>query len=112
MLRWLLIIALVATIPFLIHSGLRHRLRYALSLTATIYLVLIVLRVLTGFDLFWEEFENTIGVIAIVVFVALVGYALLRYYAERRVQRKLRQRQDHSEAHRSLIDILRRTPRS
>ena len=108
MLRWLLIVALVATIPFLLHSALRRRLKYALSVTVTIYLVLIVLRVLTGFAFFREEFENTIGVIAIVVFVALVGYAGLRYYAERLVERKLQDRRQRPEAHRSVIDNLRR----
>ncbi len=111
MLRWLLIVAIVATIPFLIYSGLRHRLAYALSATVTVYLVLIGLRFLTGFVFFTEELQNTIGVIAVISFVAITGYVVLRYYADRVVQRKLRERRDRPEAHRSLLDNVRRTLR-
>ena len=111
MIRWMLIVAIVATIPFLIYSGLRHRLAYALSATVTLYLILIGVRFLTGFVFFTEELQNTIGVIVVLSFVAITVYMVLRYYADRVVQRKLRERRERPETHRSLLDNVRRSLR-
>ena len=109
MFRLLLIVAIIATIPFLIYSGLRHRLAYAISTTATIYLVLLGISYLARIPFFTQQLQDTIGVIAIVTFVSVAGYSIMRFYADRAVERKLRDRREHPEAHRSLLDNLRRT---
>ena len=111
MFRVLLLGMLVATVPFLIYSGMRRRLAYAISVTATIYLIVIGLRVLTGFWWFREELQNTIGAIWITVLVASAVYMAMRHYGERAVRRKLAERKQAPDAHRSLIDNLRRTLR-
>ncbi|MYD93705.1 MAG: hypothetical protein F4Y02_08440 [Chloroflexi bacterium] len=111
MFRVLLLGMLVATIPFLIYSGMRRRLAYAISVTATIYLIVIGLRVLTGFWWFREELQNTIGAIGVIVLVASAVYMAMRHYGERTVRRKLAEREQSPDAHRSLIDNLRRTLR-
>ncbi len=112
MFRVLLVGMIAATIPFLIYSGMRRRLAYALSLTATVYLVVMGLRVLTGFWFFHEELQNTVGAIAVIGLVAASVYMALRYYGDRAVRRKLAERRHAPDAHRSLIDTLRRTKRS
>ncbi len=112
MFRVLILGMLVATVPFLIYSGMRRRLAYALSVTATIYLIVIGLRVLTGFWFFREELQNTIGVIGIIILIAAAAYMGMRHYGERAVRRKLADRARAPDAHRSLIDILRRSHRN
>ena len=111
MFRVLLLGMLVATIPFLIYSGMRRRLAYAISVTATIYLIVIGLRVLTGFWWFREELQNTIGAIGIIVLIASAVYMAMRHYGERAVRRKLAERRQAPDAHRSLIDNVRRSLR-
>ena len=111
MFRVLLFGLLVATVPFLIYSGMRRQLAYALSVTATIYLIVIGLRVLTGFWFFREELQNTIGAISLIVLIAAAAYMAMRYYGERAVRRKLSDRAKAPDAHRSLIDNLRRSLR-
>ncbi len=109
MFRTLLIMMVVAAIPFLIYSGLRRRLGYALSVTATVFLIVIVIRVLSGPFLFRAELENTIGAIGLIVLAAVAAYAVLRYYGDKIVQRKLQERRRRPEAHRSVLDNVRRT---
>ncbi len=107
--RVLLVSMIVATIPFLIYSGMRRRLRHALSVTATVYLVVYGLRALTGVWFFSEEMHDTIGLIAFIVLVAGVLYTVIRYYGDRAVQRKLADRTKQPDAHRSLIHNLLRS---
>ena len=109
MFRLLLIVAIIATIPFLIYSGMRRRLLSAISATATVYLVLIGISYLARIPFFTQQLQDTIGAIVIVTFVAVAGYTVVRFYADRAGERKLRDRRKHPEAHRSLLDNLRRT---
>jgi len=100
---------IVATVPFLIVSGFRRRLAYAVSLTATIYLIVIGVRVFTGVFFFTETLRDTIGLIAVIAFGAVVLYTVVRFYAGRVIERKLRDRRLRPDAHRSLIDSVRRS---
>jgi hypothetical protein len=112
MFRVLLFGMIVVTIPFLVYSGMRHRLKFAVSLTATAYLVLYGLRFLTGFWFFRQELQNTIGIIVAICFVAISAYTVFRYYGNRAVRRKLSERAAAPDAHRSLIDNLWRSFRN
>jgi 4-hydroxybenzoate polyprenyltransferase len=112
MFRVLLLGMIAATIPFLVYSGMRHRLKFAVSLTATAYLVLYGLRLLSGFWFFREELENTIGIIVVICFVAIAAYTVFRYYGDRAVRRKLAERAAAPDAHRSVIDNLWRSFRN
>ena len=112
MFRVLFLGMIVATIPFLVYSGMRHRLKFAVSLTATAYLVLYGLRLLSGFWFFREELENTIGIIVVICFVSIAAYTIFRYYGDRAVRRKLAERAAAPDAHRSVIDNLWRSFRN
>ena len=108
MFRTLLIMMVVAAIPFLIYSGFRRQFGYALSVTATVFLIVIGIRVISGPFLFRTELENTIGAIGLTAIVAVAAYTVLRYYSGRVVERKLEERRQHPEAHRSLLENVRR----
>ena len=83
MFRLLLIVAIIATIPFLIYSGMRRRLLSAISATATVYLVLIGISYLARIPFFTQQLQDTIGAIVIVTFVAVAGYTVLGISATR-----------------------------
>ncbi len=111
MFRTLLIIAIVATVPLLVYSGLRRRFAYAISVTMTVYLILIGLRYVHGLIFFREELVNVLGIVAVVTLIGAAGYAAVRYYSDRAVARKLAERRQRPEAHRTLVDTLRRNLR-
>jgi hypothetical protein len=106
--RTLLIIAIITTVPLLIYGGLRRRLAYTISVTVTVYLILIGVRYLHGFVFFREELSNVIGVVAVIALIGVAGYAAVRYYSDRAVARKLKERRQRPEAHRTLVDNVRR----
>ena len=108
MFRTLVIIAIVTTVPLLIYGGLRRRLAYTISVTLTVYLILIGVRYLHGFIFFREELSNVIGVVAVIALIGVAGYAAVRYYSDRAVARKLEERRRRPEAHRTLVDKMRR----
>lgn len=106
--RTLLIIAIITTVPLLIYGGLRRRLAYTISVTVTVYLILIGVRYLHGFVFFREELSNVIGVVAVMALIGVAGYAAVRYYSDRAVAKKLEERRQRPEAHRTLVDNVRR----
>ena len=108
MFRTLLIIAIITTVPLLIYGGLRRRLAYTISVTVTVYLILIGVRYLHGFVFFREELSNVIGVVAVMALIGVAGYAAVRYYSDRAVARKLEERRRRPEAHRTVVDNVRR----
>ena len=108
MFRTLLIIAIITTVPLLVYSGLRQRFTYAISVTMTVYLILIGLRYLHGLIFFREELGNVIGIVAVVTLIGVAGFMTVRYYSDRAVARKLAERRRRPDAHRTLVDTLRR----
>ena len=108
MFRTFLIIAAIVAVPLLIRGALRRQLAVTISVTATVFLILIGLRIVLGFFFFQEELSNVWAVVAVLALIGVAGYAAVRYYSDRAVARKLEERRRRPEAHRTLVDNVRR----